>query len=541
MHGEVRRPLDEAAVRALVAARSSGTASRASPSRFMHSYANPAHERRARRSCAGELPGLWITLSLARSAPRCANTSAPRRRCANAYVQPLMAGYLERMADALAAEQFRGADLPHDLRRRPDLARDGAALPGAAGRSRARPAARSSPRRSAARCGEDKVLSFDMGGTTAKICLIENCEPQTARTFEVDRAARFLKGSGLPVRIPVIEMVEIGAGGGSIARVDALKRITVGPESAGSEPGPACYGARRQRADGDRRRRRARPDRPGRLRGRHDRARARAVARGARAATSASRSASPPETAAYARARDGRREHGERRARARGRARRGDRRPHADRLRRRGAAACRARRREARHRRASSCRRMPASARRSASCARRSPTSWCAAATCGSTRSMPQAATALLAEMAAEARALVVRGARGAPVDRARARPTCAMSARVTRSPCRCRRAISRRTTSTAAARRVRARTTRRCSRASIPGAAIEILTWSVLVTTAAAPPARIAPRRRATRRRRRPARAPFFDRPRRRHDRGAASIAASRPGAGRRASPARP
>jgi N-methylhydantoinase A len=86
------------------------------------------------------------------------------------------------------------------------------------------------------------VLSFDMGGTTAKICLIENMEPLQGRSFEVDRSARFLKGSGLPVRIPVIEMVEIGAGGGSIARVDELKRIIVGPESAGSEPGPACYG-----------------------------------------------------------------------------------------------------------------------------------------------------------------------------------------------------------------------------------------------------------------------------------------------------------
>ena len=81
-----------------------------------------------------------------------------------------------------------------------------------------------------------------MGGTTAKICLIEKYEPFKSRHFEVDRAARFLKGSGLPLRIPVIEMVEIGAGGGSIARVDELKRIVVGPDSAGSEPGPACYG-----------------------------------------------------------------------------------------------------------------------------------------------------------------------------------------------------------------------------------------------------------------------------------------------------------
>jgi N-methylhydantoinase A len=81
-----------------------------------------------------------------------------------------------------------------------------------------------------------------MGGTTAKICLIDKAQPQTARVFEVARIYRFLKGSGLPLRIPVIEMVEIGAGGGSIARVDSLGRIVVGPESAGSDPGPVCYG-----------------------------------------------------------------------------------------------------------------------------------------------------------------------------------------------------------------------------------------------------------------------------------------------------------
>ena len=90
--------------------------------------------------------------------------------------------------------------------------------------------------------GLDKVVSFDMGGTTAKICLIDDCQPQTARAFEVARIYRFSKGSGLPLRIPVIEMVEIGAGGGSIARVDTLGRIMVGPDSAGSEPGPVCYG-----------------------------------------------------------------------------------------------------------------------------------------------------------------------------------------------------------------------------------------------------------------------------------------------------------
>jgi N-methylhydantoinase A len=81
-----------------------------------------------------------------------------------------------------------------------------------------------------------------MGGTTAKICLIDNGKPQTARAFEIARMGRFRKGSGLPLRIPVIEMVEIGAGGGSIAHVDTMGRIVVGPDSAGADPGPACYG-----------------------------------------------------------------------------------------------------------------------------------------------------------------------------------------------------------------------------------------------------------------------------------------------------------
>jgi N-methylhydantoinase A len=94
----------------------------------------------------------------------------------------------------------------------------------------------------AARHGLDKVLSFDMGGTTAKICLIKNQTPKTARVFEVARTYRFKKGSGMPISIPVIDMVEIGAGGGSLAHVDAMNQIRVGPESAGSEPGPACYG-----------------------------------------------------------------------------------------------------------------------------------------------------------------------------------------------------------------------------------------------------------------------------------------------------------
>jgi N-methylhydantoinase A len=94
----------------------------------------------------------------------------------------------------------------------------------------------------ARQCRLERVLSFDMGGTTAKVCLIDDYAPQASRTFEVARVGRFKKGSGLPLRIPVIDMVEIGAGGGSLAEVDALGRIAVGPESAGADPGPACYG-----------------------------------------------------------------------------------------------------------------------------------------------------------------------------------------------------------------------------------------------------------------------------------------------------------
>ena len=93
----------------------------------------------------------------------------------------------------------------------------------------------------AEQCKLSEVLSFDMGGTTAKLCLIDDCQPQTARQFEIARAERFIKGSGMPVRIPVVDMIEIGAGGGSIANVDRLGRLQIGPQSAGSEPGPVAF------------------------------------------------------------------------------------------------------------------------------------------------------------------------------------------------------------------------------------------------------------------------------------------------------------
>lgn len=238
-HGDVRLPLDEAAVRALAPKlRAQNVESVAFA--FLHAYANPAHERRAASILHAEMPNVWVTLSSA-VCPEIREYERTSTAVANAYVQPLIDGYLGRMAEALQVEQFRGAiylvtsgggvTSIETARRFPVRLLESGPAGGAIYASQV-----------AAGLGENKVLSFDMGGTTAKICLIEKYQPETSRLFEVDRAARFLKGSGLPVRIPVIEMVEIGAGGGSIARIDALKRITVGPESASSEPGPACYG-----------------------------------------------------------------------------------------------------------------------------------------------------------------------------------------------------------------------------------------------------------------------------------------------------------
>ena len=207
---------------------------------FLHSYANDAHERRAGELLAAALPGVSITLSSA-VCPEIREYERFSTACANAYVQPLMASYLDRLAGEL---KRRGLGCPLYLmtsggglttletaRRFPVRLVEsgpagGAILSAGLARENALP----------------EVLSFDMGGTTAKICYIGAGRPEQSRRFEVARVWRNLKGSGLPLRIPVTEMVEIGAGGGSIARLDELKRIQVGPASAGAEPGPACYG-----------------------------------------------------------------------------------------------------------------------------------------------------------------------------------------------------------------------------------------------------------------------------------------------------------
>ncbi len=237
--GHVLRPLDEAGLRALVPVLTAEGVE-AIAIGFLHAFVNPVHERRAREILAEELPDIPISLS-SEVSPEMREWERFSTTVANAYVQPLMSRYLTRLESGL---RDLGTTCPLFLM----LSGGGLTTVETACRFPIRlvesgPAGGAIFAASIAReCGIADVLSYDMGGTTAKVCLIDDCRPQASRTFEVARVGRFKKGSGLPLRIPVIEMVEIGAGGGSIANVDALGRIAVGPESAGADPGPACYG-----------------------------------------------------------------------------------------------------------------------------------------------------------------------------------------------------------------------------------------------------------------------------------------------------------
>jgi N-methylhydantoinase A len=207
---------------------------------FLHAFVNPVHERRVAALLAELLPGLPVSLSSDVS-PEMREWERLSTTVANAFIQPVMARYLRRLeadlrALGLAAPIFLmlsggGLTTIDTACRVPVRLMESGPAGGAIFSAHI-----------ARQCGLDRVLSFDMGGTTAKICLIDDYQPQTARSFEVARIGRFKKGSGLPLRIPVVEMVEIGAGGGSLAQVDRLGRITVGPQSAGADPGPACYG-----------------------------------------------------------------------------------------------------------------------------------------------------------------------------------------------------------------------------------------------------------------------------------------------------------
>ena len=207
---------------------------------LIHSYLNPAHETLIRDVLAKKLPDVAVSIS-SEVSPQMREYERFNTVVANAYIKPLMASYLGRLEDRLHSEGVEcriflmhsgggiislqnAAEFPVRL---VESGPAGGAVFAA---------------HIAARYDLNKVLSFDMGGTTAKICLIKNQTPKTSRVFEVARTYRFKKGSGMPISIPVIDMVEIGAGGGSLAHVDTMRQIRVGPESAGSEPGPACYG-----------------------------------------------------------------------------------------------------------------------------------------------------------------------------------------------------------------------------------------------------------------------------------------------------------
>jgi N-methylhydantoinase A len=237
--GDIIKPLDESVFPEI--ARTLEQAQIASVAvGFLHSYVDPVHEVKARDILARLAPHLSITLS-SEVSPEMREYERWSTACVNAYVQPVMERYLTRLQEGL---RERGVACPLYLM----TSAGGLTTLAVAQRFPVR-LVESGPaggavlaRHIAEECGFRDIISFDMGGTTAKICLIDDLQPQYSRSFEVARQYRFLKGSGLPIRVPVVEMVEIGAGGGSIAEVDALSRVKVGPESAGSEPGPASYG-----------------------------------------------------------------------------------------------------------------------------------------------------------------------------------------------------------------------------------------------------------------------------------------------------------
>ncbi len=207
---------------------------------LLHSYRNPEHERRVGEKIRTDFPGLSVSLS-SEVVPEIREFERTSTTVCNAYVQPVADRYLGRFEAGLREGGFGGTFLlmqssgglaaPETMRRFPIRLLEsgpagGAAVAAFLGRA----------------LGTGSVISFDMGGTTAKVCLVQNGEPDLAAEMEAARIHRFKKGSGITVSTPVVDLMEIGAGGGSIARGDALGLLQVGPRSAGADPGPACYG-----------------------------------------------------------------------------------------------------------------------------------------------------------------------------------------------------------------------------------------------------------------------------------------------------------
>ena len=207
---------------------------------FLNSFANPANETLVAAELGRYLNDVFICTS-SDIAPQIREYHRASTATVNAYAMPISLPYLRRLSERLRHEGFTSTPLIM-------LSSGGVVGAETAGRHPVRMIESGPAAGALAAChyaevlGIDRLMSFDMGGTTAKACLIENQTPLVTGLFEVDRRYRFKEGSGLPVIVPSIDLIEIGAGGGSIAHVDALGLLKVGPESAGSDPGPACYG-----------------------------------------------------------------------------------------------------------------------------------------------------------------------------------------------------------------------------------------------------------------------------------------------------------
>ena len=236
--GSVLQPLDESFVRSLVAElRDKGI--KAIGVCYLNSFRNPEHERRTAEIIAAIAPEIRVSLS-SQVVAEIREFQRTSTTLANVYVQERVSDYLAQLQTRLDKIGFTGSFFVM-------LSSGGIATRETSSRFPVRllesgPAAGAlAAAYSGVRSGHRDLLSFDMGGTTAKLCVIEDGEPLKTHEFEVDRVYRFRKGSGLPVRIPVIDMIEIGAGGGSIARIDSLGLLKVGPDSSGADPGPVCY------------------------------------------------------------------------------------------------------------------------------------------------------------------------------------------------------------------------------------------------------------------------------------------------------------
>jgi 5-oxoprolinase (ATP-hydrolysing)/N-methylhydantoinase A len=237
--GTVLTPLDEAGVRA-VARRMRALRVEAVAVVFLHAFRNPAHEQRAAAILAEEMPGVSISVSSA-VAPEIREYERMSTTVANAYAQPITRSYIDTIERRLTDMAYR--------RRLYLMISSGGIAGGQTAKDFPIRMLESGPTAGVLaaiyygrQMGIGSLVTFDMGGTTAKIGLVKNHTASKSNVFEVGRVARFKKGSGLPVKVPMVELIEIGAGGGSIAAIDEVGLLKVGPRSAGSDPGPACYG-----------------------------------------------------------------------------------------------------------------------------------------------------------------------------------------------------------------------------------------------------------------------------------------------------------